>query len=287
MKELLVLETVRKDAVWGYELWTVSAHPHGDCIVKEGTYKGEHLSDLWQNHKDLFGDIPGNQFPLLVKIISAKSDLSVQVHPDDAYALKNEKGSLGKEEWWYILNEPDKGELMLGHNAASREEAENFIKENRWNEFINRVPVKKEEVIHILPGTIHSITGGMEVLEVQQNSDITYRLYDFDRKVNGQPRELHIAKSLDVLEIPDSSSARHYNAFPDGEFVAENFTVAKMVISNESAITVSDKFAVVSVIKGEGTIDGYEIKRGDSLIVPAGYGEAILKGRFEILVSKP
>ena len=184
------------------ECWGISAHPSGESAALGGEYDGKKLSELWDEHRELFGNVPGDRFPLLVKIIDAKDDLSIQVHPDDEYAKNHENGSLGKKECWYILDCPEGSELVIGHNAKSKDELRSMISEGRWDELIRKVKVRKGEVIQIDPGTIHSITAGMCLLETQQSSDITYRLYDYDRIRNGVKRDLHIEKSLDVITVP-------------------------------------------------------------------------------------
>ena len=210
-KEILFMKPVFKQAIWGgnklgskwgYEIpgdntgecWAVSAHPNGDCTVKAGTYAGKTLSQLWAEEPQLFGNVEGDRFPLLVKIIDANDDLSIQVHPDDAYAGKNENGSFGKTECWYILDAPEGAALVIGHNAKDKAQLEDMISNGRWDEFLREVPVKKGDFIQIDPGTVHAIKGGIEILETQQNSDITYRVYDYGRLQNGKPRELHIGK---------------------------------------------------------------------------------------------
>ena len=195
---------------WGYEIpgddtgecWAVSAHPNGDCTIKEGTYAGKTLSELWETYPNLFGNTGLDRFPLLIKIIDAKTDLSIQVHPDDAYAKVNENGSLGKTECWYVLDCDEDSSLVIGHNAKDKEELSEMIHHGKWDELIREIPVKKGDFIQINPGTVHAIKGGLMILETQQNSDITYRVYDYGRLTNGKPRELHIDKSIDVITVP-------------------------------------------------------------------------------------
>ena len=195
--ELLFMEPVFKEAIWGgtklrdvfgYEIpsdttgecWAVSAHKNGDCRIAGGMYDGRLLSSLWEEKPELFGNYPGDQFPLLVKIIDAKADLSIQVHPDDAYAKVHENGSLGKTECWFILDCKENATLVVGHNAKTKEELEQMIHEGRWKEFIREIPIKPGDFIQIDPGTVHAIKGGTLLLETQQSSDITYRVYDYD-----------------------------------------------------------------------------------------------------------
>lgn len=217
--ELLLLEPVFKQMIWGGsrlkddfgydipgdntgECWAISAHPHGDCTLKNTEYKGKTLSWLWENHRELFGNVQGDRFPLLIKIIDAKADLSIQVHPDDAYAAENENGSLGKMECWYILDAKEGGTIVIGHNAKNHEEVEEMIRGKRWKEFIREIPVKKGDFFQINPGCVHAIKGGTLILETQQNSDITYRVYDYDRLQDGKPRALHVQQSIDVIKAP-------------------------------------------------------------------------------------
>ena len=165
-RPILFLNPVFKEMIWGgnqlaekfgYEIpsdktgecWAVSAHPNGDCTVREGEYAGRKLSELFKEEPELFGNLPLDRFPLLIKIIDAKADLSIQVHPDDAYAKVHENGSLGKTECWYILDCPEDATLVVGHNAGSREELKEMIDQKRWSELIREVPVKKGDFIQI------------------------------------------------------------------------------------------------------------------------------------------
>ena len=198
MNEIIFLQPVFKEAIWGGnklrkiydydissettgEAWCISAHNSGDCKITNGLYKGQTLSWLWDNHRELFGNLALDRFPLLVKVIDAKKDLSIQVHPDDKYANLNENGSLGKTECWYILDCNEDGSIVLGHNANNKGELRQMIKDNRWADLIKVVKVKKGDFFQIDPGTVHAIKGGNLILEIQQSSDITYRLYDYDR----------------------------------------------------------------------------------------------------------
>ena len=287
MKELLLFEPVRKELIWGSESWVTSAHPNGDCLVSAGTYAGLTLSQLWERHRELFHDLEGDRFPLLVKIIDAKRDLSIQVHPGDAYAQKNENGSLGKSECWYILNARESNSLILGHHAASRAEAEQMIREERWDDFLKRISIKPGNFVQINPGTIHSICGGTKLIEIQQNSDITYRLYDYGRLVNGKPRELHIQKSLDVIGIPDRSEERIYAKIPEEGYRTDYYKVIRHCIQTRQRFEQNEAFQILCVANGEGTVDEQPVKQGDALIIPYGYGTYTVAGQIEILITSP
>ena len=302
------------------ECWGISAHPNGDGTVDSGVFRGRKLSEIYEKHPDLFyrrnisaassdegcpyyddGTVLTEEksvFPLLIKIIDAKTDLSIQVHPDDAYAKEHENGSLGKKECWYVLDTPaGGGELVVGHNAKTREELREMVSEGNWDELIRTIPVHKGDFIQIDPGTVHAIKGGMLILETQQNSDITYRVYDYDRLYHGKKRQLHVKQSLDVITVPAASEKnciiRHdvldsklkYNEIEE-IYKCDKYTVMRIKVSGNTRVRVSDRFFTASVICGSGAIDGRAVRKGSFFIIPAGYGEAELNGSMEILFSK-
>ena len=311
MGELLFMKPVFKEAVWGgkklredfgYEIpgdstgecWGIGAHKNGDCQIAEGTYKGEHLSKLWTDHPELFGNEDGKygkEFPLLIKIIDAKDDLSIQVHPDDAYAKVHENGSLGKTECWFILDCKENATLVVGHNAKTREELEQMIQEGKWKKFIREIPIKPGDFIQIDPGTVHAIKGGTLLLETQQSSDITYRVYDYDRLSNGKPRQLHIAQSIDVITVPAKSaenSVVHTEKKDDAIqqlIQCPYYTVYRIDVEHRVETWQDKPFVLMSVVKGEGTLNGTHLKKGDHLILPDGYGKVELQGRMQIIAS--
>jgi len=309
MSEILFMAPVFKQMIWGgnklgskwgYEIpgentgecWAVSAHPNGDCTVKEGTFAGKTLSQLWAEEPQLFGNAAGDRFPLLIKIIDANDDLSIQVHPDDVYAGKNENGSFGKTECWYILDAPEGATLVIGHNAKDKAELEDMIQNGRWEDFLREVPVKKGDFIQIDPGTVHAIKGGIEILETQQNSDITYRVYDYGRLQNGKPRELHIAKSIDVITVPAKSVEESViNISTDTKntmnplISCNYYRVWKLDVDGSVEVSQDYPFLIMSVVEGEGQIDGHALKKGDHFILPNGYGKAQLQGKMELIVS--
>lgn len=308
MAELLFLKPVFKEMIWGgnrlatdfgYEIpgdhtgecWAVSAHDNGDCTIKNGTYAGEKLSVLWKEHHELFGSATGDRFPLLIKIIDAKADLSIQVHPDDEYAKKNENGSYGKTECWYILDCEENTNIVIGHNAKNKEELKSMIDKKEWNQLIRQIPIQKGDFFQITPGTVHAIKAGTLILETQQNSDITYRLYDYDRLQNGKPRELHIAKSIDVIKCPFEGQATEYkmsyleNATVKELVQCEFYTVDKIDVKGKQRFTTNAPFLIASVIEGEGSIDGNPVRKGDHFILPNGYDTFTLEGNLSLITS--
>ena len=308
-RPILFLNPVFKEMIWGgnqlaekfgYEIpsdrtgecWAVSAHPNGDCTVREGEYAGRKLSELFKEEPELFGNLPLDRFPLLIKIIDAKADLSIQVHPDDAYAKVHENGSLGKTECWYILDCPEDATLVVGHNAGSREELKEMIDQKRWSELIREVPVKKGDFIQINPGTVHAIKGGLMILETQQNSDITYRVYDYDRLSDGKPRELHVQQSIDVITVPAPSaedSVSHAADLPANtmnELIAcDYYKVYKLTVTEPVSFEQEHPFLIMSVIEGEGLVNGQMIRKGDHFILPSGFGKVDLQGDMTLIAS--
>ncbi|MDN6161666.1 MAG: mannose-6-phosphate isomerase, class I [Atopostipes sp.] len=278
------------------ELWAISAHKNGESTVKNGQYKGMKLSELWDEHRELFGNEEGDVFPLLTKIIDAQDDLSVQVHPDDEYALEHE-GELGKTECWYILSAEPGAQIIYGHHAETEEELAQMIEDGEWDDLLRYVEVEAGDFFYLPSGSIHAITSGIMILETQQSSDTTYRLYDYDRKDDdGNLRDLHIEDSIAVSTVPhvdyESSPTKKNDEKSEGmeELVStEFFTVSKLSISNQVHFTQEAPYQLMSVIDGTGKLiineDQYEIEKGDHFILPNGINEFNLEGHLEIIAS--
>lgn len=280
------------------ECWAISAHPNGDCPIERGAWAGTYLSELWDAHRELFGGVEGDRFPLLVKIIDARESLSVQVHPDDAYAAEHENGSLGKRECWYVLDADPDTKITIGQRAHDRAELARMIEEGRWGELLNRVPCHAGDFFPIEPGTMHAIEGGTLILETQQSSDVTYRVYDFDRVgADGKPRPLHIEQSLDVvdyaMEAPESGEV----TAPEVDGVTElmecpNFVVERVRVSGEKDLEQTWPFLCASVIEGAGTVcadaagQTHEVARGTHFLAPSGCGTLRLAGDMTLIVSR-
>lgn len=291
MAELIWLEPVYKEMIWGSETWTISAHPNGDCRISAGSFAGMTLSQLWDAHPELFGAKAGSRFPLLVKIIDAKDDLSIQVHPDDAYAAVHENGSLGKTECWYILDCKEDAQIVIGHHASSKAEVEAMIREKRWNDFIRVIPVHKGDFFQIDPGCLHAIKGGTLILETQQSSDITYRVYDYDRLSDGKPRQLHMEQSIDVIKAPfeahettqtvtelDGGTKTHLVTCPF-------YTVDRYDVSGACTLSFPYGFTNVSILEGQGAVNGIKFEKGASFIIPFGYETCNFSGDFSMICS--
>lgn len=279
------------------ECWAISAHPNGDCAISGGAWDGMRLSELWDQHRELFGDVEGDRFPLLIKIIDAKDNLSVQVHPDDAYAAEHENGSLGKRECWYVLAADEGTQIVIGQRAHDRAELAGMIDEGRWDDMLNLVPCHVGDFFPIEPGTVHAIQGGTLILETQQSSDVTYRVYDYDRVGDdGKPRELHIQQSLDVVDYAAQAPASGEVTAPEVDGVTElmecpNFVVDRVRVAGEKDVAQPWPFLCVSVIEGSGTVCAseagvtHEIARGTHFVAPAGCGELSFAGDMTLVTS--
>lgn len=309
MGHVLKMKPVFKEMIWGGhklrdvygydipsdhtgECWAISAHKNGDCIIADGEFEGRTLSWLFENHRELFGNIEGDQFPLLVKIIDAKNDLSVQVHPDDAYAKANED-SLGKTECWYVLQAEEGTKMVMGHHAKTKEEFVKAIHEDDYDNLLNSFEIKEGDFFYIPSGTLHAICSGSLIYEAQQSSDITYRVYDYHRKdADGKERQLHVKQSIDVTKVPSDNDRRQEfvrTELVHGEktrYVAsEFFKVDKYEMEGENVIKNDAPFQMVSVLNGEGTMDGNTIKKGEHFVICSDQEETKFCGSLELMIT--
>ena len=309
MGHILKMKPVFKEMIWGGhklrevygydipsdhtgECWALSAHKNGDCTIDGGEFEGKTLSWLFDNHRELFGNIEGDQFPLLVKIIDAKNDLSVQVHPDDAYAKANED-SLGKTECWYVLQAEEGTKMVMGHHAETKEDFVKAIEEDDYDHLLNSFQIKEGDFFYIPSGTLHAICSGSLIYEAQQSSDITYRVYDYHRKdADGKERELHVKQSIDVTTVPSDNSGKQTfekTALSNGEKTryveSEFFKVDKYQMNGENVVVNDAPFQMVSILDGEGTMDGAEIRKGEHFIICSDQKETCFCGNMEIMIT--
>lgn len=303
MGNILFMKPVFKEMIWGgtklrdvfqYEIpsnhtgecWAISGHHNGDCLIDGGEFDGIQLSSLYQSHRSLFGNVHYEQFPLMVKIIDASKDLSVQVHPDDAYAMKYEQ-SMGKAECWYVLDVDHNTNMVMGHNALNKEQFVQAIEEEQYDTLLKKRVIQKGDFFDIKTGTIHAICAGSLIYEAQQSSDITYRVYDYNRTdALGNKRELHVQKSIDVTTIPFVESDN--NIVIDGDcctFVEnEFFSLYKYDIKGSCEIINNKPFMMVSVIEGSGIVDGYDVVMGSHFIVCSDHKVMHVEGNLVLMV---
>ena len=277
------------------ESWELSTHKDGASTVKGGIYDGLTLNEYIEKNEGCLGANAEKfeYFPILIKFIDALDNLSIQVHPDDAYAMKVE-GEYGKTEMWYILEADEGAYIYYGVNRKiTKDEFKARIKDNTVLEVLNKVPVKKGDVFFIKSGTIHAIGKGIVICEIQQNSNTTYRVYDYDRRdKNGNPRELHIDKAIDVstLEPAPKAEIKDINSADCTLAECGYFTVRKLNPSNGINIKITDKcFHSLIVTDGNGllTINGQELvlTKGDSVFIPAQNGEYSINGKCDVILS--
>ena len=285
------------------ESWEVSSHKNGMSIVENGEFAGMTLEALKDKYgaeilgKDVFERFEG-KFPILIKYLDVNDRLSVQVHPSDEYALKIE-GEFGKSECWYIIDASEDAKLILGLKPGMTRET--FLEKSKNKDFkdmFNEVSVKKGDFIDITPGVVHaSLEGSVLLCETQQNSDTTYRIYDFDRTVNGVPRPLHLEKAADVInfgEVPvvtkenSRQNIKLRNCVKQELVRCKYFNVDKLRINGIFHDEISENFKVYSILEGEGDIIYNDIKyparKGDTYFIPANMN-VLVDGNIEILKS--
>lgn len=274
------------------ECWGVSAHPNGMSVVMTGAFKGKSLAELWEERRELFGNYTLDTFPLLIKILDASDHLSVQVHPSDEEAMRLEGERYGKTECWYVVEAEEGAELILGHRATTKEQLSKKIENGEWNDLLRRQPVQAGDFVFVPSGTIHAIGKGIVILETQQSSDTTYRVYDFDRKDDaGHTRELHLDKAIEVTAVPDSPTL----VTPQTKQVTggtiqtlvetEEFNVYRMNVSDGFHLRRLDRFRLISVLSGKGAIDGTPVQKGDHIIVTVTKEKLLVTGEMEWIVS--
>ena len=271
----------RSDLTPVAESWELSFHPDGKTMLSDGRALADAAcaADLGTNVTEM------STFPTLIKLIDAQGDLSVQVHPSDEYAIKNE-GQLGKTEMWYIVEADEGAGIYLGlSHDVTREELEREINEERLTELLNFYPVKPGDCYFIPSGTIHAIGRGCLICEVQQNSNLTYRVYDYGRRdKDGNTRPLHIEKAKDVSSLSRFEPTKCPHPLLA---VSKYFTTRLLDLEGEASVTVdSASFISLTAVSGEGRVGELEFARGDSFFVPAGFGKLKIIGKGKLIMTE-
>lgn len=279
------------------ESWEVSSHKNGMSEVENGYLSGRQLQSLLEEFKqELVGEEIytkyGNRFPLLIKYLDVNDRLSIQVHPSDEYALKNHN-ELGKCESWFIMYASDDAKLIMGMKKGINKEK--FLEKTKNNDFVdlfNVVSVKTGDIIDVIPGSVHaSLEGSVIFAEIQENSDITYRIYDFDRLDNGKKRELHLDRAAEVIDFNLIPEVRNTN-FKSNE-IRKNisntdfYSIDRIKILNEFEDSYKNML-IYSILEGEGVIEylgeSLKIKKGETVLIPANI-KVKVKGSLELLRS--
>lgn len=314
---IIKLKPAFKDYIWGgtrlrddfgkecdydkvAESWELSCHKDGASVVENGEYAGLTLAEYIEKAgRSVLGTDceKFDNFPILIKLIDAKDNLSVQVHPDNEYARRVE-GEYGKTEMWYVVDCDPGATLLYGFkHEISKEEFAARIADNTLLEVTNAVPVKKGDVFFIEAGTLHAIGKGILIAEIQQNSNTTYRIYDYGRVGNdGKPRELHVEKAKDVTNL---CPAKQYPETPveekDGYKIkllssCEYFTTYRVDVETKAVLEADEKsFNSVLMLEGKAEIIADDIvnaKKGDSIFIPAGTGKYAVEGKCRFVLTK-
>lgn len=321
MNKPFLLKPSAKDYLWGgnrlndefakeielsplAETWECSTHPDGPSFVVSGEYEGKTLTEVLKNHPEFLGTHPKTRdgLPILIKFIDAKNDLSVQVHPTDDYANEYENGQLGKTEMWYVLDASKDASLVYGlSHTTDKEVIKEAIENGTVEKYLQKVPVKKDDVFFIEAGTIHAIGAGALIAEIQENSNLTYRMYDYNRVgKDGKKRELHIEKALDVANLNGMAEPKQplrvlkYRQGVASELLSrcKYFEVYRMIVNTERRQVVhyqSDEisFRVLLCVNGCGVVkfadEMLDVYKGDCIFVPADSVELTLHGKMQFL----
>jgi mannose-6-phosphate isomerase len=282
------------------EYWLLSAHPHGVSVVQNGEFKGMNLQDLVAQYPEAYlGRSPQQRFPLLIKLIEAADDLSVQVHPDDPYA-EREENDYGKTECWYILDHEPGAEIIYGHRFIDKDHFHQSVHEHTVGDYLERMPVSKDQLVFVPAGTVHAILKGITLLEIQQTSDVTYRIYDWDRvDSEGNGRELHIQQASEVIRFaPEQDRGFQMRNIFRSQFVVHDhlltcpyFDIERIEMLENGTYSLSlgkeGNPDVLVILEGEGRVEYGEEKesvafqKGDALLVPgtlANYRIRAIKG---------
>lgn len=286
------------------ETWECSTHPDGPSYAVGGEFDGQSLTEILKAHPEFLGTHPdsGCELPILIKFIDAKKDLSVQVHPTDDYAAAHENGQQGKTELWYVLDAAKDSHLVYGLNRdVSAETLRKSIADGTVGSYLQKLPIQKDDVFFIEAGTIHAVGTGALIAEIQESSNLTYRLYDFDRlDKNGCKRQLHIDKALAVANLKTSAEPRQpmrvlrYRPGCASELLCrcKYFEVHRMLVNTERRQRVTFRadpisFRVLLCVGGCGSLsDGaqsHNLYKGDCVFVPADSAELTLHGQMQLL----
>ncbi len=321
--EPFLLQPAYKDYLWGgsrlqrdfgkcnaptplAEAWECSTHRDGYSVIASGTFKGRTLADMLRERPQLLGTKYAHlgALPILIKLIDAKRDLSVQVHPDDDYAMTHEQGERGKTEMWYVLEADSSASLVYGFNHdMSKERLQQSLLHGTVERYLQRLPARANDVYYIPAGLVHALGAGLVVAEIQESSDLTYRLYDYDRKdKNGHKRPLHITKALAVAKRQKSSRPRQpvrILRYAPGSarellcccqyFVVERLLVNTTLGTGSACITASsESFLVLLCIEGGGELlfagGVLAFAKGSCIFVPAGMQGLRLQGKMMLLL---
>lgn len=305
--EIYFLSAIHKSTIWGGNLlkkifedineesigetWVVASLKKDQSHIMNGQFLGKSINELFNNEPHLFGYYPTNEFPILIKYIDAKSNLSIQVHPNDLYAKKIEN-SYGKSEFWLVLGANEESQMILGHQYLDKNSFKNAIINDSFDAGLNIINIHKNETYYVPAGTVHAICENSLIYEVQQNSKVTYRIYDYGRKdLEGNIRELHINKALDVSDIPMKPLIRNRLRLPINKIEVvcneDYFRIESLLVRDNFSYECFGYFNIVGCVEGEGYINEYPVKNGDHILVPHQVKQLKINGNIHLIISTP
>ena len=304
---VLFFEPIARPALWGKTLvrdyfgyhgmpegtgqtWAFSCDEKGSNICQSEPYRGMTLKQLWEEHPEIFGR-NGKPFPVIISLVGPEEGLSVQVHPDTVLAQK-EGYPFGKNEAWYFLDCPENAEIVYGHTAENEEEFRRLAEEDRWDELLCHLPVKAEDFVYAPAGVVHAVGKGCVTYEIQQATDVTYRLYDYHRVgSDGKERPLHFEKGLEcvkydpalwsdaVVPVTENGPESSLTVFISNE----SFTVRRLSVSGTCVFQMKN-YQLATVVSGIGKADGITVSIGDSFVIPQNE-RVVFSGNMTVMMT--
>ena len=306
---VLFFKAIPRPAIWGHtkvrdffgyddfpegigQSWSFSAQDGEglSTVCIKGGFKGKTLKELWEKHQELFGH-PGEDFPVIISLVGPEDDLSIQVHPDDEHAQKIGY-KRGKNEAWFFIESDPGASIVYGQKTKNKEELQEMINQDKWDDIYKKYPVADGDFVYLPAGCLHAMGKGNVVYEIQQSTDITYRFYDYHRKdKDGNERQLHVKQSIDVTTVP----YKPYDLAKQVDETIENGTRKELVSSNYLTLNkydmtgynkvINDKpFQLVSIIEGQGTVEGKEVRKGDHFVVCSDQKEVDFDGTMTVMI---
>lgn len=304
---VLFFKPIPRLAIWGHTLvkdyfgyqdfpegvgqsWSFSCQKDASNECISAPYQGKTLLELWQDHQELFGHC-GEPFPVIISLVGPEDDLSIQVHPNKEAALKLGYQA-GKNEAWYFIEAERDAKIVYGHNAKDKQELQDYIDDERWDELIRHLDVHPGDFVYLPAGLLHALKKGSVVYEIQQATDITFRFYDYHRKdAAGKERELHLQEAIGCLSYDPKEMENNVEPITtlleNGKQTVfinnESFKVTKLEITGSNHY-LDNNYQLATVVAGRGTVDGTEIKVGDNFLIPQN-SEVIFDGLVTIMMT--
>lgn len=298
---------IPRAAIWGHTLvkdyfdyqdfpmgigqsWSFSAQENASTVCMSEPYQGLTLLELWNHHQELFGYQNGD-FPVIISLVAPEDDLSIQVHPDDEHA-RQVGFPCGKNEAWYFIEAKPGANIVYGHKAKDESDLRQYIQEDRWDELIQHLDVHPDDFVYLPAGLLHALKKGSIVYEIQQATDITYRFYDYHRQDElGNERELHLEQAIHCLSYDQTKMKNDvhpiitdHGHYQQTLYISnDSFTVTKLEINGDCEYLV-DHYQLATIVKGCGIVDGQEVKRGESFLIPI-HAKVHLDGNMIIMMT--